>query len=82
MSLVSIEGYSNLKKDTSSGGVVNVDKRGYNSYLNNKRIALQKLQEQSQAKQEVEGLQSEINTMKEDILEIKSLLIKLLEKGN
>lgn len=82
MNLVSIEGYSNLKKDTTSGGVVNVDKRGYNSYMINKRIALEKIQQQNQAQEEVVGLQNQINTMQGEISEIKSLLIKLLEKGN
>ena len=50
MNLVSIEGYSNLKKDTTSGGVVNVDKRGYQTYQNNRIKALQKVQEQKQAR--------------------------------
>lgn len=82
MNLVSIEGYSNLKKDTTSGGVVNVDKRGYQTYQNNRIKALQKVQEQKQAQEEVVGLQNEINTMKGEISEIKNLLLKLLEKGN
>jgi len=82
MSLVDVEGYSSFKKDTTSGGVINVDKRGYKSYMNNKRIALQKIQEQIQSHEEVVSLQTEINTMKGEISEIKSLLIQLLEKGN
>ena len=82
MNLVSIEGYSNLKKDTTSGGVVNVDKRGYQAYQSNRIKALQKVQEQKQAQEEVVGLQNEINTMKGEISEIKNLLLKLLEKGN
>jgi hypothetical protein len=82
MNLVSIEGYPNLKKDTTNGGVVNVDKRGYQTYQNNRIIALQKVQEQKQAQEEVVGLQNEINTMKGEISEIKNLLLKLLEKGN
>ena len=82
MSLVSVEGYSNLKKDTSTGGVINTDKRGYEAYMANKRIAIQKHQEQEQQNLTVSTLQNEINTMKGEMTEIKSLLIKLLEKGN
>lgn len=82
MNLVQVEGYSNLKKDTSSGGVINTDKRGYQAYKANKRIALQKYQEQEQQNMEVNQLRGEINTIKSEMSEIKTLLTKLLEKGN
>jgi len=82
MNLVQVEGYSNLKKDTSSGGVINTDKRGYEAYKANRKLALQKFQEQEQKHMEVNELRGEINTLKGDMIEIKTLLTKLLEKGN
>ncbi len=82
MSLVSVEGYKNLKKDTSSGGVVNVDSRGYKTYLENKKLALQQHEEQRQTQSSVVQLQQEINTIKNDMNDIKSILMQLLEKGN
>lgn len=82
MTLLNVDGYSNLKKDPSSGGVVNVDKRGYKAYLENKRLALQQYEENKSSQEQVSTLQDEINTMKGEMSEIKSLLIKLLEKGN
>ncbi len=82
MSLVSVEGYKNLKKDTSSGGVVNIDSRGYKTYLENKKLALQQHEEQKQTQSSVMQLQQEINTIKSDMNDIKSILMQLLEKGN
>lgn len=82
MSLVSVEGYKNLKKDTSSGGVVNVDSRAYKTYLENKKLALQQNEEQKQTQSSVAQMQHEINTIKNDMNDIKNILMQLLEKGN
>ncbi len=82
MSLLNVEGYKNLKKDTSSGGVVNVDKRGYKAYLETKKIALQQHEEQKQTQTSVNQLQQEINTIKNDMNDIRLMLIQLIQKGN
>jgi predicted RNA-binding protein (virulence factor B family) len=82
MSLVSVEGYKNLKKDTSSGGVVNTDSRGYKAYLETKKVALHHHEEQKQTQSSVVQLQNEINTIKNDMTDIKNILMQLLEKGN
>lgn len=81
MSLVAVEGHSNLKKDTSSGGVVNVDSRAYERYVAAKTAATKRIDNQEQTSKEVQSLQAEINTMKNDLHDIKSILVQLLEKG-
>jgi hypothetical protein len=81
MTLLNVEGYSNLKKDSATGGVVNVDGKSYKSYLANKTLAMQKYEEQIHTQHNVSVMQEEINTMKSDLNEIKSILLQILEKG-
>lgn len=81
MSLEKVEGFASLRKDTSNGGVVNVDKQTYENYRIQKMIALQRTEETRVATQTVSALQSEINNLKTDLNDIKSILVKLLEKG-
>ena len=81
MSLEKIEGYSALRKDTANGGVVNVDSKSFEAYKNKKLIALQKNAETEQTMDSVSRLQSEINTIKGDMQDIKLMLQTLLEKG-
>ena len=80
MNLVNVEGYTNLKKDTSSGGVVNVDKRSYNDYLSTRNIVKQRRLEEENTRISVESLQNEINNIKGDLNDIKTLLMTLVNK--
>jgi uncharacterized protein YlxW (UPF0749 family) len=82
MSLVSVEGYSQFKKDTSSGGVVNVDKRSFETYKASKTRAILRNEEQRNTQNSVSQLQDEINTIRNDLDDIKCILMKLLDKGN
>lgn len=76
-----VEGHTNLRKDLYSGGIINVDKNSYNSYQNTKRLALQQLQEKHQIKEDVKDLRNEINNIKEQVSDIKDLLMQLINKG-
>jgi hypothetical protein len=80
-SLHKVEGYSNLRKDTYSGGVVNVDKTSYQAHQNAKRIAMQQLVEKEHLKTKVEVMGDEINNIKGELTEIKGLLMQILNKG-
>jgi hypothetical protein len=80
MSLVNVEGYNNLMKDTSSGGIVNVDKRSYNDYLATRNIAKQRNLEAESTRSSVESLQIEINNIKGDLNDIKALLMSIVNK--
>lgn len=80
-SLQKVEGYSNLRKDSYSGGVVNIDKNSYLAHQNAKRVALQQLMEKEQVKNQVETMSVEINNIKGELTEIKGLLMQILNKG-
>lgn len=82
MSLLNIEGYNNLKKDPSSGGVVNVDAKSYDNYMANKTIAQRNIQQQKSTQESVTKMQDEINTIKNDLSDIRMLLVQILHKGN
>lgn len=81
MSLEKVEGYSSLRKDTANGGVVNIDKKSFESYKNQRLFALQKNEETKHTVSSVAKLETEINNIKGDMVEIKLMLQMLLEKG-
>ena len=62
--LIPVEGHSNLFRDRSSGAIIYTDKSGYLNYIRMK----DKKQKES----------DEINQIKSDIKEIKSLLQEIL----
>jgi len=64
--MIRVEGYKNLYRDEKSGAIVNCDTTSYNNYVN--------MMEQKQLQK------SEIDRMKSDIDEIKSLLKDLLNR--
>jgi len=64
--MIRVEGHKNLYRDEKSGAIVNCDTTSYNQYLNslNRRDVQRK----------------ELDQMKSDIDEIKSLLREILNK--
>jgi hypothetical protein len=73
MQLLKVQG-TKLVRDTRSGAIINQDKTGLDDYLARRRGM------ESQ-KEEINKVKSHITEMKQDMTEIKSLLLKLLEKG-
>ena len=69
----SIEGHSDLVKDMHSKAVINTNRSAYLAAVQRKRT----LQQQ---KDELRDATREINVLKCEMHEIKSLLIKLVEK--
>ena len=69
----SIEGHSDLVKDMHSKAVINTNRSAYLAAVQRKRT----LQQQ---KDELRDATREINILKCEMHEIKSLLIKLVEK--
>lgn len=67
MDKLKVEGHSNLYRDTNSGAVINSNCEEYEQYM--------------KAKTNRENLVNEINTLKQDLDEIKNLL-KKLTNGN
>lgn len=78
--LLNIEGYSQYKKDSTAGGVVNVDKRSYDNYIATRNILRQQKVEREITKETVETLAVEINNIKEDMKDIKNILMALINK--
>lgn len=81
MSLTKVKDFSNLRKDTRNGGVVNIDKNSYSSYKEAKMRSIEKQQEFKKSQNTVNELHNEINTLKEDMTQMKSLLLELIKKG-
>ena len=68
-----VEGERDLKKDMHSKAVINTNKGAYLAAVQRKKLFLQQ-------KDELRDATREINILKSEMHEIKSLLIKLVEK--
>jgi hypothetical protein len=73
MNLVRVESFPDFRKDISNGGVVNSNKDSYASYIEKKKRVLSEQAEK-------DAMKDEINSMKQDINEIKNMLTLLLDK--
>ena len=66
--MIKVEGHPHLYRDEKSGAIINCDSMGYNQYVNSLR--------------QKELQKNELDKMKDDINEIKSLLKKLTMCNN
>tara|TARA_R100001443_G_C3351626_1_gene176992 strand:- start:393 stop:602 length:210 start_codon:yes stop_codon:yes gene_type:complete len=66
--MMKVEGHPHLYRDEKSGAIINCDSIGYNQYVNSLR--------------QKELQKNELDKMKDDINEIKSLLKKLTMGDN
>lgn len=73
MNYLKVQG-TKLVRDPRSGAIINQDKNGLEEYLSKRKVL------ESQ-KEEINKVKSEIKSINNDLTEIKSLLLKLLEKG-
>jgi len=80
MNLVKVEGHAELRKDKSTGGVVNIDRKSYAEYQKAKKIAEKKVRQQENAFNKIEVLENDINSIKSEMSDIKQLLTNLIEK--
>ena len=64
--MIPVEGHKNLFRDENTGAIVNMDSQGYFNYVNGRN---RKLSERK-----------ELDNMKKDIDEIKSLLHELVNR--
>lgn len=70
MGLIRVDGHLNLYKDEYTGAVVNLDNTAYNQYIQSRKNKENKLKSQQQ----------EIDNIKNEISEIKSLLKELINE--
>ena len=73
MAYLKVRGHSGLVRDISSGAIVNTNRTEYEEYMARVRLAEERDQLISQHT-------DEINNMKNELREIKDLLIKLVNK--
>ena len=73
MSHIKVEGHSELVREQSSHAVINTDTTTYNSYM---RMMENKKKQRDQLRDAVR----EINSLKCEMHEIKSLLMQLMDK--
>ena len=64
---IPVEGHPNLYRDSKTNAIINTDKTAYNSYLKS-------LSNKEKEKKEIEEMKNELS-------EIKTLLYQLLEKN-
>jgi len=66
MSLIRVEGEENLYRDPKSHAIINTDKNAYQNYLDSRNRKLAEL--------------NEIETLKNDVAELKDMMRLLIEK--
>jgi hypothetical protein len=72
MSLIQVKG-TNFYRDTESMGLVNRDRNGLEEYNMKRRMLITQ-------KDEINKIRVEIDTIKQDVSEIKQLLLNLMDK--
>jgi hypothetical protein len=73
MGKVPVKDHNNLYRDSSSRAIVNTDTTGYQAYVSNRDKLLSD-------KQRIDQLESKVEEIKDDLSDIKNLLIQLVDK--
>ena len=71
---IKVQGYNGLVRDTKTHAVINKDKNAYT-------IAKRRAEEAQRQRDEIRGASREINNLKCEMHEIKSMLKTLLDKN-
>jgi hypothetical protein len=81
MEYVKIESSSSLVRDMTSNAIINTNKEEYLNYIN--RVSRQTALDETLTNntEEIKVLKQEINSMKEDLSDIKTMLLSLIDKG-
>ena len=74
MAILKVEGHDSLVRDTRSGAIVNSNKSDYEVYMTRLRVR------QSQS-DEIKDACREINSLKQEMYEIKNLIKELVNKN-
>jgi len=70
---IKVQGHSNLVRDTNTHAIINKDKNAYN-------LAKRRAEEAQRQRDDIRGATREINNLKCEMHEIKSMLKTLLER--
>jgi hypothetical protein len=81
MKYVKIESSPSLVRDMNSNAIINTNKEEYLNYIN--RVSRQTSLNETLTNntEEIQVLKTEINSMKEDLSDIKNMLLSLMDKG-
>lgn len=71
MKYLKVDGHNNLARDSETKAILNLDIDGYKNYMKMKEIKMKE-------ERRVSNLESEIDTLKGDLNEIKNLLRELV----
>ena len=72
MSLIPVEGFESLHRDSNTNAIVNTNKQEYESYLRRKNIS-------EKQKQKIDCIENELEDVKGELKEIKFLLKQIIE---
>ena len=72
---VSVEGHTSLVRDIDTGAIVNTNRSDYERYVKQKRL----FQERNSQIEQINKHTSEINSIKDDLQEIKSMLLQMVK---
>jgi hypothetical protein len=73
MDKLMVDGHPGLYRDTTSGAIINDNTYEYESYMRNYQMRQKKTER-------VDRIEEDLNSLKSQISEIKSLLLKLNER--
>lgn len=73
MTVLKVQGEDGLVRDTSNKAVINTNQGAYHAYIAKRDAALAKQAEEEQQKEDIKNL-------KNDMADIKSMLLQLLNK--
>ena len=71
--MIKVEGHSDLRRDESTGAIINVNNSAYNNYLIRQR-------NRDAQDNELETMKEDLDSLKSDINDIKNLLSQLVQK--
>jgi tetrahydromethanopterin S-methyltransferase subunit B len=81
MDYVKIQDSNSLVRDMSSGAIINNNKEEYLNYIATVNAHKKLNQTINQSAEEIEVLKTEINSVRNDLSDIKSMLVSLMDKG-
>lgn len=73
--MIPVEGHKNLARDPNTGAIINTNKNDFQKYVEQRRI-------ESEQRAKIDSTAEELKHVKEEISEIKELLLKLTSSIN
>ena len=61
--MIPVKGHSNLFRDENTNAIINADKTAYQTYINNRRVNSDKQFELDEMKKEIEELKTMLNSL-------------------